>query len=268
MAKSRMSKLIDRYIVRDGKNFRLKDIDPGDTGGFKTDKDAAAGILKEGVERLCDLQEKLYAQDRWGCCSSSRPWTPPARTARSSTSCPASTRRAARCTPSRALAEELDHDFLWRTTRCLPERGRIGIFNRSYYEEVLVVRVHPELLPKQQMPRELVTKHIWKERYEDINALERYLGAKRHRHPQVLPARVQEGTAQALPEAARRARQAVEVLAGDLHERERWKDYRTPTRTPSVTRRHRTRRGSWSPRTRNGLLAGSLRRRSSMRSTN
>ena len=101
---------------------------------------------------------------------------PRARTARSSTSCPASILRAATSTPSRRRrSEELDHDFLWRTTRSLPRRGHIGIFNRSYYEETLVVRVHQNILAKQQLPSELVTKNIWRERFEDINAYERYL---------------------------------------------------------------------------------------------
>ena len=111
-------------------------------------------------------------------------------------------------------AEELDHDFLWRTAVRLPERGRIGVFNRSYYEEVLVVRVHPELLRPQRLPAPVVTKRIWAERFDDINAFERHLVAKRLPDSEVLPARVAGGAGAPLPETARRARETLEVLAG------------------------------------------------------
>ena len=110
------------------------------------------------------------------CCSSSRRWTRPARTARSSTSCPASTRRAARSTRSRRRrARTSTTTTCGAASECLPERGRIGIFNRSYYEETLVVRVHPEFLDKQKVPEERRSKNIWKERFEDIRNVERYL---------------------------------------------------------------------------------------------
>ena len=109
-------------------------------------------------------------------------------------------------------SEDLDHDFLWRCMKCLPERGRIGIFNRSYYEETLVVRVHPEFLAKQKLPPELVTKDIWKERFEDIRSFERYLDAQRRRHPQVLPPRVEEGAEEALSRAPREPGEELEVL--------------------------------------------------------
>ena len=111
-------------------------------------------------------------------------------------------------------AEELDHDYLWRTNRCLPERGRIGIFNRSYYEETLVVRVHRELLDRQHLPPSLVTKHIWQERFEDINAYERYLTRNGVDRAQVLPQRVAEGAEEALPAAAGPAGEELEVLGG------------------------------------------------------
>ena len=109
-------------------------------------------------------------------------------------------------------AEDLDHDFLWRCAKNLPERGRIGIFNRSYYEEVLVVRVHEDLLEKQKLPRELITKDIWDERFQDIRGFERYLDEQRRRGAQVLPPRLPQGAEETLPRADRRSRQELEVL--------------------------------------------------------
>ena len=165
------------FRVTDGDGFRLKDIDPGDTLRFDPRTSRAPRRRSPWASRRWPSCRTCSTRRTAGrCCSSSRPWTPPARTAPSSTSCPASTRRAARSTPSRRRsAEDLDHDYLWRCMKCLPERGRIGIFNRSYYEETLVVRVHPEFLAKQKLPPELVTKDIWKERFQDIRNFERYL---------------------------------------------------------------------------------------------
>ena len=109
-------------------------------------------------------------------------------------------------------AEELDHDFIWRCMKALPERGRIGIFNRSYYEEILVVRVHPELLEKQKLPPELVTKDIWKERFQDIRDFRALPDPQRRRHPQVLSARLEQGAEEAFPRAHRGAGEKLEVL--------------------------------------------------------
>ena len=226
MAKSRMSKLIDRYIVRDGKNFRLKDIDPGDTGGFKTGKSAAEGILKEGVERLCDLQEKLYAQDRWGVLLVFQAMDAAGKDGAikhvMSGINPQGCQVYSFKQPS---SQDLDHDFLWRNLVCLPERGRIGIFNRSYYEEVLVVRVHPELLSKQQLPSELVTKHIWKERYEDINAVERYLGRNGYVIRKFFLHLSKKEQAKRFEKRLDDPDKQWKFSLGDLHERDRWKDY-------------------------------------------
>ena len=226
MAKSRMSKLIDRYIVRDGKNFRLKDIDPGDTGGFTTGKSAAEGILKEGVERLCDLQEKLYAQDRWGVLLVFQAMDAAGKDGAikhvMSGINPQGCQVYSFKQPS---SQDLDHDFLWRNLVCLPERGRIGIFNRSYYEEVLVVRVHPELLSKQQLPSELVTKHIWKERYEDINAVERYLGRNGYVIRKFFLHLSKKEQAKRFEKRLDDPDKQWKFSLGDLHERDRWKDY-------------------------------------------
>lgn len=174
---SKAAKLSRSYRVEDGRRFRLKDVDPGDTAGLKLDKDRAEEILEEkGVERLAQLQDELYAQDKRALLLVFQAMDAAGKDGTikhvMSGVNPQGCQVFAFKTPS---AEELDHDFLWRTTKCLPERGRIGIFNRSYYEEVLVVRVHPEILGRQKLPPELVTKRIWKERYEDIAAFERYL---------------------------------------------------------------------------------------------
>ena len=163
------------FRVNDGKRFRLKDTDPGDTRGLKS-KGKAQEALAQGILRLREDQEKLYAQDRWALLLIFQAMDAAGKDSTikhvmfgvNPQGCQVYSFKA----PS---AEELDHDFMWRTTRCLPERGRIGIFNRSYYEEVLVVRVHPEILTKQRLPEELVTKDIWQERYEDIKMFERYL---------------------------------------------------------------------------------------------
>ena len=173
----RASKLAARYRVDKPGRFRLKDCDPDDTMGHGPEaKGRAAELLQAGVDHLADLQEKLYAQDRWGVLLVFQAMDAAGKDGTikhvMSGINPQGCQVHSFKSPS---AEELDHDFLWRTNCRLPERGRIGIFNRSYYEEVLVVRVHREFLDKQKLPPKLVTKKIWDERYEDINAYERYL---------------------------------------------------------------------------------------------
>jgi PPK2 family polyphosphate:nucleotide phosphotransferase len=165
------------YRVSDGKKFRLKDVDPEDTGELTAeDKPQAKEALAGGVEALAQLQERLYAQDRWAVLLIFQAMDAAGKDGAikhvmsgvNPQGCQVHSFKA----PS---AEELDHDYLWRCMKNLPERGRIGIFNRSYYEEVLVVRVHPELLAHQKLPPSLVIKSIWEERYEDIRNVERYL---------------------------------------------------------------------------------------------
>ncbi len=163
------------FRIRPGKKFRLKDHDPDDTGRFRSKEDARKR-LEEGIERMRVLQEKLYAQDRWSVLLIFQAMDAAGKDSTiehvMSGLNPQGCQAYSFKVPS---SEELDHDFLWRTNRCLPERGRIGVFNRSYYEEVLVVRVHPEILAGERLPPELVSKRIWDERFEDINAVERYL---------------------------------------------------------------------------------------------
>jgi PPK2 family polyphosphate:nucleotide phosphotransferase len=162
------------FRVVDGRKFRLKDVDPRETGGLKS-KDEVSRWLKWGTSRLTQLQEKLYAQDRWGLLLIFQAMDAAGKDGTIKHVMSGVNPQGCQVYSFKApSSEELDHDFLWRTTRCLPERGRIGIFNRSYYEEVLVVRVHPEILDGQKLPPALVTKRIWNERFTDITAFERY----------------------------------------------------------------------------------------------
>ena len=163
------------FRIADGANFRLKDFNPAETLGLKS-KEQAQKALERGVERLAELQGKLYAQDRWAVLLILQAMDAAGKDSTikhvMSGVNPQGCQVHAFKAPSN---EELQHDFLWRTSRALPERGQIGIFNRSYYEEVLVVRVHPELLESERVPAPLVSKEIWEQRYQDINGFERYL---------------------------------------------------------------------------------------------
>ncbi len=168
--------LIDRYRVRPGREFRLQDRDPADTGGLDLSKEEAEGLLRHGVERLRKLQDKLYAQDRWAMLLVFQAMDAAGKDGTIKHVMSGVNPQGVEVFSFKApSAEELDHTFLWRSARCLPERGRIGIFNRSHYEEVLVVRVHSDFLDAEKIPGDLVTEKIWKERYQDINAFERHL---------------------------------------------------------------------------------------------
>jgi PPK2 family polyphosphate:nucleotide phosphotransferase len=169
--------VVDPFRVDHGKKFRLKDFDPGDTLEFGSeDKPRAKQALASGIEVLAELQDRLYAQDKWALLLIFQAMDAAGKdgvikhvmSGVNPQGCQVYSFKA----PS---AEELDHDYLWRCLKVLPNRGHIGIFNRSYYEDVLIVRVHPELLARQKLPDKLVTKHIWKERFEDIRNTETYL---------------------------------------------------------------------------------------------
>jgi PPK2 family polyphosphate:nucleotide phosphotransferase len=171
---SRAARFAKPFRVTDGRAFRLKDVDPGDTGGLAS-KEQANRWLARGLARLTALQEKLYAQDRWGLLVIVQAMDAAGKDSTIKHVMSGVNPQGCQVYAFKAPSpEELDHDFLWRTNRCLPERGRIGIFNRSYYEETLVVRVHPKLLASQKLPASLVTKNIWRERFADIAAFERY----------------------------------------------------------------------------------------------
>jgi len=176
--KSHRKKLItyaDDYRVTKGEKFRLKDIDPGATGKIKS-SDEAKELLVESVKLISEMQAKLYAQERWSLLLIFQAMDAAGKDGTIKHVMSGVNPQGCQVTSFKAPSTyELSHDFLWRSNLAMPERGRIGIFNRSYYEEVLVVRVHNEMLKAERIPPSLETKHIWKERFEDINAHERYL---------------------------------------------------------------------------------------------
>ena len=172
----RIQKYVDPFRITKAKGFRLKDFDPGDTRGLKLDKGEAAELLQRGTEWLAEEQNVLYAQDCWSLLLVFQAMDAAGKDSTikhvMSGVNPQGCQVFSFKQPSR---EDLDHDFMWRYVKCLPERGRIGIFNRSYYEEVLVVRVHPEILRRQRLPPRSVSKRIWDERLADIAHFEDYL---------------------------------------------------------------------------------------------
>jgi PPK2 family polyphosphate:nucleotide phosphotransferase len=165
------------YRVTDGKKFRLVDVDPRDTGELTSeDKPRAKEALQTGIQALAELQDVLYAQDRWAVLLIFQAMDAAGKDGAIKHVMSGINPQGCQVTSFKApSSEDLDHDYLWRCINALPERGRIGIFNRSYYEETLVVRVHPEFLSGQKLPRECVSKGIWDERFEDIRSFERYL---------------------------------------------------------------------------------------------
>jgi len=171
-----VEKLLARYRVEGGKGFRLRDHKPDDTGGLSLDKNGAPDLLTRGVQYLAAQQDMLYAQDRWSVLCIFQAMDAAGKDSAIkhvfSGVNPQGCHVASFKAPS---AMDLDHDFLWRHQQWLPQRGQIGIHNRSWYEEVLVARVHPGILDRQKLPPKLVTKRIWDERLEDIAAYERYL---------------------------------------------------------------------------------------------
>jgi PPK2 family polyphosphate:nucleotide phosphotransferase len=170
-----MQKLVKPFRIDDGKKFRLKDISPKDTRGIKS-KERALELLQQGVDRLRELQDRLYAQDCWAVLLIFQAMDAAGKDGTIKHVMSGINPQGCQVFSFKAPSnEELDHDYLWRAARALPERGRIGIFNRSYYEEVLVVRVHEEILKSQKLPASLITKNVWRERYEDIFNFERYL---------------------------------------------------------------------------------------------
>jgi PPK2 family polyphosphate:nucleotide phosphotransferase len=173
----RAARFIEPFRVTDGRRFRLKQVDPGDTARLESaDQDAAKEWLDRGVETLAEFQDMLYAQDRWALLLIFQAMDAAGKDGTIKHVMSGVNPQGVQVYSFKAPSDEdLDHDYLWRCMRSLPERGRIGIFNRSYYEEVLVARVHPEVLDRQKLPPELVTKRIWEERYEDIRSFERYL---------------------------------------------------------------------------------------------
>lgn len=169
-----LKQYVDPFRIDGSGEFHLKSHKPAEKGDL--DKESANRIIDANRGRLRELQEKLYAHDRWSVLLIFQGMDAAGKDSAvehvMSGINPQGCQVFSFKQPS---SKELDHDFMWRTSKCVPERGRIGIFNRSYYEELLVVRVHPEILAKERIPPELVTKNIWRERFEDISAFEKYL---------------------------------------------------------------------------------------------
>jgi len=221
----KVKNLADKFRVNDGKHFRLKDYDPGETGHWRS-KEHAEEAVQEGIARTADLQDKLYAQDNWALLLIFQALDAAGKDGAIKHVMSGVNPQGCQVRSFKAPSQvELQHDFLWRTTCELPERGHIGIFNRSYYEEVLIVRVHPEILKSQKTPPSLVGKKIWEERFEDIRGFERHMArsgtvirkfflhlSKREQKKRFL-ARLEE------PE------KNWKFSASDIHEREYWDDY-------------------------------------------
>jgi len=168
--------LAKRFCIKDGRKFRLADIDPRDVCGIDINKAEAKTLLAESAKRLGVLQEKLYAEHQWAILVALQGLDAAGKDSVIKHVMSEVNPQGCDVTSFKAPSQlEVDHDFLWRAAIALPRRGHIGIFNRSYYEEVIVVRVHPEFLERQGLPPKLVTKTIWQERYEDINAFELHL---------------------------------------------------------------------------------------------
>jgi len=218
-------RLVRPFRVDYGHKFRLRDIDPSDSGGIKSKKKAEEW-LAQGVERLADLQERLYAQDRWAVLLIFQAMDAAGKDGAIKHVMSGINPQGCQVYSFKApSSEELDHDFLWRTSKSLPERGRIGIFNRSYYEEVLVVRVHEQLLAKQKLPRELVTKRIWGERYEDIAAFERYLARNGVLIRKFFLHVSRDEQKQRFLERLERPEKNWKFSTADARERQHWKSY-------------------------------------------
>jgi PPK2 family polyphosphate:nucleotide phosphotransferase len=168
-------KFVDPFRITKGRNFRLRDFDPGETAHIKSAEEAEE-MLADGVKVLSEMQERLYAQDLWSVLMIIQAMDAAGKDGVIKHVMSGINPQGCQVYSFKHPSDlELEHDFLWRTNRFLPERGRIGIFNRSYYEEVLIVKVHPELLNNQRIPPKLLTKRIWEQRYQSINDIERHL---------------------------------------------------------------------------------------------
>ena len=219
------SKLADPYRVDDKKEFRLKDFDPGDTGRVRS-KDEGAELLQKGIARLAEMQDKLYAQDRWAVLLIFQGMDAAGKDGAIKHVMSGVNPQGCQVYSFKAPSyEELNHDFLWRTSQRVPERGRIGIFNRSYYEEVLVVRVHPEMLKNANIPEELIGKDIWTNRFQDISAYERYLWRNGIVVRKFFLNVSKKGQKKRFLERLERPEKNWKFSAVDVKERQFWDDY-------------------------------------------
>jgi len=230
MARQEILDQVEKYVkpfrITKGKNFRLKDFDPADTCGLKMDKGEAAKMLQRGNEWLAEEQEMLYAQDRWSVLLIFQAMDAAGKDGTikhvMSGVNPQGCQVFSFKQPS---SEDLDHDFMWRYAKSLPERGRIGIFNRSYYEEVLVVRVHPEILERQKLPPKLVSKHIWDERLADIAHFEDYITRQGTLVLKFFLNVSRKEQKNRFMERLDKPKKNWKFSASDVHERRFWSDY-------------------------------------------
>ena len=246
LTRSQTRKMLDRFRVTSGKGFRLKDHDPADTMGHLLSKPQAEAMLAQDVHRLAALQEKLYAQNEWAMLCVLQAMDAAGKDGTIKHVMSGVNPQGVQVTSFKAPGpEELAHDFLWRANRALPERGHIGIFNRSHYEEVLVVRVHPEVLERQHLPDEVLGKRLWDQRLEAIAAFERYLTRQGMVVLKFFLNVSQAGAEAALPRTARGEGQALEVqrrrpgrarLLGRLSARLRGSDRRDRRAARAVVR--------------------------------
>ena len=223
----RSRKLAEAFRVVKGKGFRIKDFDPRDTLGFTSeDKPKAKEALRTGIEALAELQDKLYAQDKWALLLIFQAMDAAGKDgAIKHVMSGVNPQGCQVCSFKSPSAEDLDHDYLWRCMKQLPNRGNIGIFNRSYYEETLVVRVHPEFLAKEKLPASLMTTKIWKQRFEDIHNFEQYLG-----HNGIVVRKFflhlsRKEQKRRFLDRIDRPEKNWKFSASDASERERWDDY-------------------------------------------
>jgi PPK2 family polyphosphate:nucleotide phosphotransferase len=224
----RSRRLASPYRITKGKKFRLKDIDPGDSGPLgREDKPMAQEALANGVGALGELQERLYAQDRWSLLLIFQAIDAAGKDSAVKHVMSGINPQGCQVYAFKAPSpEELDHDFLWRCLRVLPERGRIGIFNRSYYEEVIVARVRPEILERQKLPAEIREgRNIWKDRYEDIRNVEQYLTRNGTVIRKFFLHVSKDEQRKRFLERIERPEKNWKFNADDLKEREHWKDY-------------------------------------------
>jgi PPK2 family polyphosphate:nucleotide phosphotransferase len=218
-------KLAKTFRVENGKRFRLKDFDPGATGNLNS-KEHAEEALQQGILRTAELQDMLYAQNRWALLLIFQAMDAAGKDGAIKHVMSGVNPQGCQVYSFKAPSEpELQHDFLWRTTHNLPERGHIGIFNRSYYEEVLVVRVHPEILENQRIPEPLMGKRIWKERFEDIRCFERHMARNGTVIRKFFLNVSKKEQKKRFLERLDQPEKNWKFSAGDVHERQCWDDY-------------------------------------------
>jgi PPK2 family polyphosphate:nucleotide phosphotransferase len=226
MSPDALIKLASRFAVTDGRKFRLSRVKTDDTKGFGATKDEADSLLREAVARIAAEQETLYAQNQWGVLLIFQAMDAAGKDSAIEHVFSGVNPQGVQVFSFKApSSEELDHDFLWRTTVRLPERGRIGVFNRSYYEEVLVVRVHPELLQAEGLPGRVVSKHIWTERFDGINAFERHLVRNGYVIRKFFLHVSREEQARRFLSRLDEPDKRWKFSIGDLRERDRWEEY-------------------------------------------